>query len=95
MSTTEDRRCITVRITGHVQGVGFRDWTVRRAQKLGIEGWVRNQPDGSVKAVIAGGEEAIAAMLHGFMEGLDFATVTDVIWEPAEDEGLSGFNIAP
>ena len=90
-----DRRCVMVRVTGHVQGVGFRQWTVRQAERLGLEGWVRNQPDGSVKAVIAGGEAAISAMLEAFMQGPDFATVTDVMWEHGEDVGLSGFRIAP
>jgi acylphosphatase len=88
-----DRRCVTVRIAGHVQGVGFRDWTLRQARKLAIEGWVRNEPDGSVRAVIAGSEAAISAMLDAFMHGPDFATVSDVIWELASDEGISGFEI--
>ena len=56
---------------------------------------MRNQPDGSVKAVIAGGEEAVSTMLDAFMHGPDSAVVTDVIWEPAEDLGLSGFQVAP
>ena len=92
---TAGRRCVMVRVTGHVQGVGFREWTVREARRLGLEGWVRNQPDGSVKAVIAGSEEATSAMLEGFMRGPGPAVVSDVIWEPAEDLGLSGFQIAP
>ena len=91
----EDRRCVMVRVTGHVQGVGFRQWTVRQADGLGLEGWVRNQPDGSVKAVIAGGEAAISAMLEAFMHGPSAAHVTDVIWEHGDDLGLSGFRIAP
>jgi acylphosphatase len=84
-----------VRVTGRVQGVGFREWTVREAQKCGLEGWVRNQPDGSVKAVIAGGEEAVSTMLEAFMHGPGQAVVADVVWEPAEDLGLSGFQVAP
>jgi acylphosphatase len=91
---TAGRRCVLVRVTGRVQGVGFRDWTVRETRKLGLEGWVRNQPDGSVKAVIAGSEAAVSAMLEAFMQGPDLAAVADVIWEPAEDLGLSGFQVA-
>lgn len=89
------RRCVTVRVTGRVQGVGFREWTVRQARELGLEGWVRNQPDGSVKAVIAGSEAAISAMLEAFMHGPASAHVTDVIWEHGDDVGLSGFVISP
>lgn len=92
---TAGRRCVMVRVTGRVQGVGFREWTVREARRCGLEGWVRNQPDGSVKAVIAGGEEAVSTMLDAFMHGPDSAVVTDLIWEPAEDLGLSGFQVAP
>lgn len=92
---TAGRRCVMVHVSGRVQGVGFRDWTVREARGLGLEGWVRNQPDGSVKAVIAGGDEAVSAMLEAFMRGPGPAVVADVIWEPAEDLGLSGFQVAP
>jgi len=84
-----------VRVTGRVQGVGFRAWTVREAQTLGLEGWVRNEPDGSVRAVIAGGEGAVAAMLEAFAHGPPGAAVADVVREPGEDVGLSGFRIAP
>jgi len=92
---TAARRCVTVRVTGRVQGVGFRDWTVGQARGLRLEGWVRNQPDGSVKAVIAGSEAAISSMLEAFMHGPPGAHVTDVIWEHGDDVGLSGFVIAP
>ena len=45
---------VRVRITGIVQGVGYRDWTVRVAVVLGLSGWVRNRSDGSVEAVFKG-----------------------------------------
>jgi acylphosphatase len=92
---TAERRCVAVRVTGRVQGVGFRYWTEREALKHGLDGWVRNERDGSVRAVIAGSEEAVSAMLEAFMQGPDSAVVTDVIREPAEDEGFDGFRIAP
>ncbi|PZN52853.1 MAG: acylphosphatase, partial [Proteobacteria bacterium] len=69
MSPAPERRCIMVRISGVVQGVGFREWTRQEALKLGLEGWVRNQPDGSVKAVIVGNSAAVSAMLEAFMHG--------------------------
>lgn len=92
---TADRHCVAVRVTGRVQGVGFRDWTVGEARRLGLEGWVRNQPDGSVKAVIAGSEAAISSMLDAFRRGPPGARVADVIQEHGDDVGLSGFVIAP
>lgn len=39
---------VLVHVTGRVQGVGFRYWTLEEAVRLGIKGWVRNEPDGSV-----------------------------------------------
>ena len=41
-------------VRGRVQGVGFRDWTRRRAAAGGLAGWVRNRPDGSVEGVGSG-----------------------------------------
>lgn len=93
--TVSDRRCVTVTVRGRVQGVGFRDWTVGQAGVLGLEGWVRNRPDGSVEAVIAGADAAVSAMLEAFRHGPDLARVVEVTWDHAEDIGLSGFRIAP
>ena len=54
-------RRIVVRYEGEVQGVGFR-WTSKRlANELGLTGWVRNEPDGSVSMELQGDEEQVAA----------------------------------
>ncbi|HRO12854.1 MAG TPA: acylphosphatase, partial [Amaricoccus sp.] len=45
---------LRVRVTGRVQGVWYRGWTEDEATRRGLRGWVRNEPDGSVAAVLAG-----------------------------------------
>lgn len=68
-------RCV---VTGRVQGVGFRYWAQRAARHLGINGWVRNLPDGSVEAVLQGSEDVIAKMLAKLAEGPRYADVASV-----------------
>jgi acylphosphatase len=46
-------------VRGRVQGVYFRAWTRGMAQELGVRGWVRNRPDGTVEAHGAGGAETM------------------------------------
>ena len=72
------RRSVTARITGRVQGVSFRVWTLREAERLALTGWVRNEPDGSVSTLISGSEEAVAAMLDRLWRGPSGAAVTAV-----------------
>ena len=84
---------MTAWVHGQVQGVGFRAWTQSEARRLNLEGWVCNEKDGTVCAVIAGTEAAVSAMLDAFMRGPDFATVSEVVWELADDEGPGGFRI--
>ena len=79
---------ILVHIRGRVQGVGFRFWTVDGAQALGLRGWVKNEPDGSVTALIAGPDDAMARMLDLFQFGPPGARVTSVITEPADASDL-------
>ncbi|NRB17607.1 MAG: acylphosphatase [Rhodobacteraceae bacterium] len=45
---------LRARITGRVQGVTFRAWTRSEAEQRGLSGWVRNEPDGSVRALLIG-----------------------------------------
>jgi acylphosphatase len=67
-----------VRITGKVQGVNFRVWTRDEATQLGLAGWVRNEEDGSVVALIAGADTAISTMIERFRRGPSGASVSSV-----------------
>lgn len=66
------------RVTGRVQGVAFRAWTKGRARALGLTGWVRNEADGSVTALLAGEPQAVAEMERALHEGPPHAKVTGV-----------------
>ena len=69
---------VEVRITGRVQGVGFRQFAHDRARRLGLKGWVRNERDGSVRAVAEGDEHAIDQWLQAVGSGPPLARVDDV-----------------
>jgi len=84
-----------VSITGRVQGVGYRAWAVRQAQKRGLRGWVRNRLDGSVEALIIGDEPEIADMIAACRKGPSLAQVEDVARHPAQDDGSAGFTDRP
>jgi len=66
---------LIVRVAGRVQGVGFRLATVRRAHALGVRGWVRNNADGTVEALIQGEPETIDQMLTWLHQGPPAARV--------------------
>jgi acylphosphatase len=78
-------------IAGRVQGVGFRDWMVVRAQRLGIAGWVRNRPDGLVEALVAGEEAAVEELLRACRRGpaaAEVASINEEWTDPPTDPGF-------
>lgn len=79
-------------IRGRVQGVFFRAETRDRARSLGLSGWVRNAPDGTVEAVFQGDRDRIESMLGWCRHGPALAQVDEVQieWlEPTAEEGFA------
>lgn len=79
-------------ITGRVQGIGYRDWMVSRARRLGLQGWVRNRVDGTVEAVIDGPEPAVQELLRLCRRGPPLAQVTHIeesLTDAPEEPGFS------
>jgi acylphosphatase len=67
-----------LRIEGRVQGVWFRESMRREAERLGVTGWVRNLPDGSVEAIMQGTVEAVDALIEWSSSGPPMARVERV-----------------
>ena len=83
-----------VRIHGRVQGVFFRGTCQDRARELGVTGWVRNEPDGSVLAVFEGAPEAVEQMCQWCRYGPELAQVRRVDVDSEEPTGLQSFDVA-
>jgi len=77
-------------IHGDVQGVGFRYFVIDRARPLGVRGWVRNRPDGSVEITAEGERRNLEELLDVARRGPRGATVTDVDVEWAAASGTLG-----
>ena len=78
---------------GRVQGVFFRDTVRRRAELLGVAGWVTNRDDGAVEAVFEGPDEAVEAMVELCRRGPGRAEVTELEVADEPPEGVSSFEI--
>ncbi|MDP1646030.1 MAG: acylphosphatase [Thiobacillus sp.] len=79
-----------LRIHGRVQGVWFRESMCREAERLGVTGWVRNAPDGSVEAVIQGSAEAVDTLTGWARSGPPQARVERIELSEAHGQ-FSGF----
>ena len=88
-------RCVRVRISGRVQGVFFRASCARRADELGLSGWVRNRPDGDLEAVFEGPDEAVEDIVAWCREGPPQARVDRVEVQAEPPRAKTGFRIVP
>lgn len=77
------------RVTGRVQGVGFRWWTRARATRLGLSGTVRNLPDGAVAVHARGPADALADLAAWLAGGPPGARVDEVASLPFSDHGVT------
>jgi acylphosphatase len=80
-------------VAGRVQGVGYRYFVMRQAEALGVSGYARNRPGGSVEVVAEADEAVLADFEARLREGPSFAEVTSVEREPVAERGQGGFHI--
>lgn len=93
-SDPNTREELQATVRGFVQGVGFRDFVVRKALALGLRGWTRNKSNGDVEVVAQGTRPALERLLAQLRQGPPAADVAEVqvIWrEPSEH--ISGFHV--
>ena len=86
---------IRILISGRVQGVWFRGWTVETATARGLRGWVRNRRDGRVEALLIGPPDAVEGVIRDCHGGPPAARVDNVERTGATDDGSAGFRQAP
>ena len=84
---------VDVTVSGRVQGVAFRYYAQTAARRLGVAGWIRNEPDGSVAAHLEGEASAVDAMVGWCHQGPAHARVARVDVRPSTPTGAHGFDI--
>ena len=83
----------SIRVTGQVQGVYYRQSTRQRARELGITGTVRNNPDGSVTVLATGTNDQLNELLEWCKEGPPNAIVLDIQVQPMTLQSFKDFSI--
>lgn len=75
-----------IRVSGRVQGVGYRASLQHEAHRCGVKGWVRNRRDGSVEALLQGSADAVASLIDWARRGPPAACVDDLRESSVDDE---------
>lgn len=86
-------KAVQARVSGRVQGVSFRWYTQEKARALGVAGWVRNEPDGTVLVHAEGEAEAVDALVAWCHDGPALARVTAVAVREASPGGATTFEV--
>ena len=89
----ENKQHKNIQVVGKVQGVFYRDSAQKKAQELGLSGFVRNEPDGSVHIEVEGTPGAIVTFIDWCRQGPPKASVTDVTVSEGPLQSYSGFEI--
>jgi len=85
--------CLKINVIGKVQGVFYRATAKEKAREFGINGWVKNEPDGSVSILAEGEEVLVIKMLEWSKEGPSYCRVDKVEFEEMKPKNHSHFKI--
>ncbi len=80
-------------VSGRVQGVFFRQRTKEQAEMFGLNGWVRNRPDGSVEGMAQGSDPALESLREWLKRGPPMARVLTLDWEVTEAGEFTAFEV--
>jgi len=92
---SDDITSLRLRIEGYVQAVGFRNFAIIEARRLGLDGWVRNRNDGTVETLISGDTKKVEAFVAAAMRGPEGSKVDNVELHRAEPPAEKGFHRRP
>ena len=92
MTEEDDHTTLRLRIEGSVQAVGYRNFAIAEARRLGIDGWVRNRADGTVEALASGSTKAVEAFVGLCMRGPEGSRIKNVELHKAEPPDEKGFH---
>jgi acylphosphatase len=88
---SEDITTMRLKIEGHVQGIGYREFAVREGNTRGLKGWVRNRADGTVEALASGPSKLVEEFITLCLRGPEAARVENIELKPAEPPETMGF----
>jgi acylphosphatase len=95
MSDDQDITALRIRVEGYVQAVGYRNFAIKEAERLKLDGWIRNRSDGSVEILVSGSTKAVEAFVAASMKGPPGSRVKNVDLHKAEAPDETGFHRRP
>lgn len=95
MSEESDLTHLRIRITGFVQAVGYRNYAIGQAKRLGLDGWIRNRSDGTVEALISGPTKPVEELIGLMAKGPHGSRVENFELHKAEPPAEKGFHRRP
>ena len=89
----DDSNNILVKVSGRVQGVGFRAWAKKKADKLKLTGWVRNCQDKTVECELSGKKKNIELFLNACKDGPILSNVNNICSKKSPFKKFDSFTI--